>query len=381
MAKQLVIHGSVLGELGNRFSNKTDISPLHQQEKYKDIGQNELIKSNILKTNKELVDSVFESMITKLARPRFFGRYRYTQGVTIKETTVFYDDDNKLICGMTTGEEEIVTLDPEFNIGDDIDQIIQLIGQSVIQYNEFDYELNIMEALSLGAMIDLYRKEMYSSLGKGENFDPIPSQPGEIYEEINNEKAQWIMWLTFIIKQSLATELTCDINDVDKSLKSLVDKNLLEKDGTGYKITKEVEGVAIRMHLTDNIIVANCGFASSSKVNVMSFISAQYGVKDIIMIDASGEMIELSCVSAGQIVKMLMDFMYNPKGFFIEEFKEFIVKEVSEIQTETAKAEIVVEPVVKTKDKTIIETKFCVHCGQKIPRSSKFCPLCGGKTQ
>ncbi len=89
------------------------------------------------------------------------------------------------------------------HVNDELDQLIQLIGHSVIKYNEFDQDLSINESLSLAGMIDLYRKNMYESIGLSRDFDPKLRSAEDVFNEVHNEKAQWMMWLTYIIKQSI----------------------------------------------------------------------------------------------------------------------------------------------------------------------------------
>jgi hypothetical protein len=194
MSNKLIIHGSILGELGKRFEVKSDISPLHIQEQYKDLGPSEIEKAIMIDDHNILTDAELDEMIQKLAIPVYFGRFRYTEGIGVKETTVYYDSDKTLICGMTTGIDEIVTLDPTIDIGNEMDQVMQLIGQSVIQNNEFDRDLTVVESLALASMIDLYRKNMYESLGLNRTFDPELVGSEDVFTEISNEKAQWIMW-------------------------------------------------------------------------------------------------------------------------------------------------------------------------------------------
>lgn len=381
MSNKLIIHGSVLGELGKRFETKSDISPLHLQEQYIDIGPNKLAELSITNDELALVDVELETMIQALASPSYFGRFRYTEGVSVKETTVYYDADGELICGMTTGMDEIVTLDPSIDIGDEMDQVMQLVGHSVIQYNDFDQDLSVNESIALAAMIDLYRRHMYESLGLSRNFDPELNRCEDVLREINNEKAQWIMWLTFIVRQSVGVGQTFDLEDVEKALNSLVDKKLIIQDGLKYKITKEVEELAIRMHMTDNIIVANCGVAMNDQVHVMSFISAQFGLKDLLLIDGSGEQVSLVSVSASQVIKILMDFMYSPMAFFGEEVKA--IKESAKAVVESPKVEPNIAVNSSISSEEVVEEvqafKFCVHCGNKINADAAFCSNCGQK--
>lgn len=380
MSNKLIIHGSVLGELGKRFNTKSDISPLHLQEQYNEIGPSKLRESGVANEEMVLVDPELDNMIQALASPSYFSRFRYTEGVSVKETTVYYNLEGELICGMTTGMDEVVTLDPNIDIGDEMDQVMQLIGHSVIQYNDFDQDLTVNESVALAAMIDLYRKHMYESLGLSRNFDPELNRCEDVLREINNEKAQWIMWLTFIIRQSVGAGKTFELEDIEKALASLVEKNLLIQDGLKYKITKDVEELAIRMHMTDNIIVANCGVAIEDQVHVMSFISAQFGLKDLLLIDGSGEQVSLVSVSASQVMKILMDFMYSPMAFFSDEVKA-IKESVKAVVQEEAVVESV-EPTVVANDAASEEAqafKFCVHCGNKINADAAFCSNCGQK--
>ncbi len=375
MSNKLSIHGSILGELGKRFESKSDISPLHLQDQYVEMGSSELEKANICGDDNSLLNPQLEIMIQKLASPSFFGRFRYTEGIGVKETTVYYDLDGELICGMTTGMSEIVTLDPSINIGDEMDQVMQLIGQSVIQHTEFEEDLSVNESIAFASMIDLYRKHMFESLGLSRPFDPELTRSEDVLREINNDKAQWIMWLTFIVKQSVGLGKTFELDDMTKGLDGLVDKKLLIKDGMKYKLTEEVEALAIRMHLTDNIIVANCGFASSKKVHIMSFISAQFGLKDILMIDGSGELVNITSVSASQIIKVLMDFMYTPMAFFADNIEEVIENKPEVVVAASPLKEV---PKVTTAVK---EFKFCVHCGGKMSKNATFCSSCGQKVK
>ncbi len=312
MSKVYRFHASVLGEIGKQFENKTLISPLQLQDKYREIGPAKF-------AGVEKIISEMEPLVKKLAIASFFGRYQYSEGGDVIETTVYYDSEGILICGIYTESDELVVLDPNIVIANDLDQIIELTGGSVIRNNTFDEVLTGSESLALSSMMDLYRRHMYLCIGKGQVIEPISCSAEEVYQEITNEGSQGIMWLTYIIQQSVTLDMTYDLANITSALENLTSRGLFLKKGDVYTIGSELEELALRLHYPDNIMVVDCGYSDDDRSYFMNFISAQFGLKDIIMIDAGEDSINMSTVSGAYIVEVLKDFMTDPKRFFDHE--------------------------------------------------------------
>jgi hypothetical protein len=230
----------------------------------------------------------------------------------------------------------------------------ETIGSSMYRSSPFEATLSSAEAVVLAGMIDLQRKAALRSLAgdvktEGTLMDPASIQAS--YSGGNNDN----QWLAMVILGLTGTSGIPGTDGFRKALDSLVNRGLVLRSSSSFKLNDDAQFLARRMLVFDTALTLTAGhLGNDGTVTVAGFTCLQAGVHDLIVVDVSGETVGIKSTSSFAILGLVRTFL----------------SDASELE----KLEAPAAPVP-----TVQARKFCAQCGTAIQPGRKFCGSCGAK--
>lgn|GEM_PF-6047719 len=237
-----------------------------------------------------------------------------------------------------------------------------------------------IQAITLAACHDLTRQTMFQIMG-GKASDQDPTLTCEqIYQHIHNPdlSSESLVW---VIQSVIQQPLLPDINQLQRAIDSLEKGGYLTNTANGYVPEEDLNFLCRRMLVFNSLIKLESMRIDSGALSAVVFTSIQCGLRDLLMIEATGEEISLNGISSQQLLLVLREFLTNPEAVKIAGPEQEQGDRCECGKPYAADARFCKfcgkpRPAAPAEEKP----SFCSKCGNALKSGKTFCTKCGNKT-
>ncbi len=384
-----MIADNLIPALGYAWNGpKTVISPLN----YPDSPEMEkfipyLKEQGLVGPDGQLVADV-KSVVGKLSRARTFTRVFLTSRFGFFEFVIYFTPDGSWVSFSRRGES--VRIEDPGTINEIVEAIRQQIGESMFTSGSLHATLEPAEALVLGAMWDLQRKQNLKALAGGNEIVPAAWRISQVLEQAS-KKDENVQWLTNVVRTWTGFEENLSEGEARRAADTLVAKEYCKEEGGAYKLTGESLDLALNMLIFSNAVTLTSGIeGADGKVTIVGFSCIQAGVHDLLMIDFEEGKLGLDSVSASEVIDYIDAFMRKP----LELLSPFVLKPAAGARTAPVrKCPKCNNPLTGNEQfcgkcgaafapaATPFQARTCPKCGSPVTHGKKFCGKCGAALQ
>ncbi|MFC1925636.1 zinc ribbon domain-containing protein [Chloroflexota bacterium] len=401
---EFTVDPGLLGAIGSLVpGTKSAISPYgySQQRALTAVEKRSLHEAGLLDADGNISGTMRRTM-EALAETDTFTRIRVVAKGELFEYMTYFPRDNGAAVSITTIRDGILVRHPAPS-DEVITGLSQHIGGSIYTSSNFTADVNIEEALTLAAMIDLHRRAVLRAFVDSKTFQHDTYDAHAINEAISNSNDD-IDWLIAVVRSISASDLTLSEADIEAALAKLAEADHLDRQGNQYKLSEAALTLANQFRAVENVITVDAvSQAQDGTVIRTSFTCLQSGLHDLLQLEYSNGIVRFACLSSAALLTQMRFFLTNPQA----------LREIAE-KTAGPGPEPAVVPGAEVKSVEIQcpscqapvgpETKFCGKCGAAVVReealpsqavspdkttcpecqapisvSAKFCGKCGAK--
>jgi hypothetical protein len=231
--------------------------------------------------------------------------------------------------------------------------------QSLGQTSHGSRRAGSVAALAVFALMDLERSANLRALADGVPFRSMSFELPAIAEKVVNRQ-ETFQSLEYALQSRANLPGPPSAAQVELGLRRLVDKNLVAKENSGYRLNSQLSHFAGRLPIIDNVlIVESVSLNQDNEPVVANFTALQSGVNDILYFENLNEETIVRSITGMQVVGLVAKFLNEPDTF--------------NPPRTTGPSPRVVRPT------TAAAVTYCGQCGSPLTSGTMFCPNCGSK--
>lgn len=312
---KFIFERNMMETLNRILCDKNDISVL-KSFGAKDLSEDDkknFIELGILAPEGNIKSDI-KSGLQLLAKPNAVVKIMFSGGVGRFDYSVSYDKSFQKRISFTT-TPNTVTIDDELEVKDVLEAFEEFVGKSSLKSVRFNNKFDKVEALVLGAMLDIERKATLRAFA-----DELPYNRGlynsNLVWRMINSTGPSIQWLVYCINEIIGEKISLNQKQIQDALNHLSENGIIIKHDNQYQLSTDLCVLANRMIIIDNIITVEAlSINDDNEIVGTGFTCMQSGIHDLLMMDYDGEKISFETINSLLLLKYMERFL-NGEAFY-----------------------------------------------------------------